>query len=51
MDRLRKVQAMQTPLRRLASPEDIAQAVVFLCSDAGSFITGVDLPVCGGFSM
>jgi len=51
MDRLRKVQAMQTPLRRLASPEDIAQAVAFLCSDAGSFITGVDLPVCGGFSM
>jgi 3-oxoacyl-[acyl-carrier protein] reductase len=50
-DRLRKVQAMQTPLRRLAAPEDIAQAVVFLCSEAGSFITGVDLPVAGGFSM
>jgi 3-oxoacyl-[acyl-carrier protein] reductase len=50
-DRLRKVQAMQTPLRRLAAPEDIAQAVVFLCSEAGSFITGVDLPVAGGFSL
>ena len=51
LDRLRKVQAMQTPLRRLATPDDVAQAVVFLCSEAGSFITGVDLPVCGGFSL
>ena len=51
LDRLGKLQAMQTPLRRLASPDDIAQAVIFLCSDAGSFITGVDLPVCGGFSL
>lgn len=47
-ERLRKVQAMQTPLRRLATPEDIAGAVVFLCSEAGRFITGTDVPVCGG---
>lgn len=51
LDRLSKVQAMQTPLRRLATADDIAQAVVFLCSDSGSFITGVDLPVCGGFGL
>ena len=50
-DRLKKVQAMQTPLRRLAMAEDVAKAVVFLCSDAGSFITGADLPLAGGFSM
>jgi 3-oxoacyl-[acyl-carrier protein] reductase len=50
-DRLKKVQAMQTPLRRLATSEDIAKAVVFLCSDAGSFLTGADLPLAGGFSM
>lgn len=50
-ERLRKVQAMQTPLRRLAAPEDIARAVVFLCSDAADFITGADLPVCGGIAM
>jgi 3-oxoacyl-[acyl-carrier protein] reductase len=50
-DRLKKVQAMQTPLRRLATSEDVAKAIVFLCSDAGSFITGADLPLAGGFSM
>jgi 3-oxoacyl-[acyl-carrier protein] reductase len=47
-ERLRKVQAMQTPLRRLAKPEDIAGAVAFLCSEAGEFITGAETPVCGG---
>ena len=50
-ERLRKVQAMQTPLRRLAEAEDVAKAVVFLCSEAAGFLTGVDLPVCGGISL
>jgi 3-oxoacyl-[acyl-carrier protein] reductase len=50
-ERMRKVQAMQTPLRRLAKPEDIAQAALFLCSPAGAFITGADVPVCGGSVM
>ena len=35
-------------LRRVASPEEVAEAVVFLCSDAARHITGVDLPVNGG---
>lgn len=50
-ERLRKVQAMQTPLRRLATPEDVARTVVFLCSAAADFITGADIPVCGGAVM
>jgi 3-oxoacyl-[acyl-carrier protein] reductase len=50
-ERLRKVQAMQTPLRRLGAPEDVARAVVFLCSEAGQYLTGADIPVCGGISM
>jgi len=50
-ERLRKVQAMQTPLRRLAEAEDVARAVVFLCSGAAGFLTGVDLPVSGGISL
>lgn len=50
-ERLRKVQAMQTPLRRLAMPDDVARAVVFLCSDAADFITGADIPVCGGVTL
>jgi 3-oxoacyl-[acyl-carrier protein] reductase len=50
-ERLRKLQAMQTPLRRLAVPEDIARTAAFLCSDAAQFITGADIPVCGGAAM
>ena len=37
-----------TPLGRFGLPEEIAEAVVWLCSDASSFITGVALPVDGG---
>lgn len=36
------------PLGRLGTPEDVARAVVFLLSDAASWITGVVLPVDGG---
>ncbi len=38
----------QTPLGRLGEVSDMADAVVFLCSDAARFITGVGLPVDGG---
>jgi len=36
------------PLRRLASPAEIAAAALFLVSDEASFVTGVALPVDGG---
>jgi NAD(P)-dependent dehydrogenase (short-subunit alcohol dehydrogenase family) len=36
------------PLGRFGKPEDIAQAAVYLCSDAGSYVTGADLVVDGG---
>ncbi|MCL2060562.1 MAG: glucose 1-dehydrogenase [Oscillospiraceae bacterium] len=36
------------PLGRLGEPEDIADAAVFLASDAASFITGINLPIEGG---
>ena len=38
----------QTPLGRLGEVSDMADAVVFLCSNAARFITGVGLPVEGG---
>ena len=41
----------EIPMKRLASPADIAAAVVFLCSDAASYITGAILGVDGGLSM
>jgi NAD(P)-dependent dehydrogenase (short-subunit alcohol dehydrogenase family) len=36
--------------RRLAEPEEVAQAVVWLCSDRSSFVTGASVPVDGGCS-
>ncbi|TVT62620.1 SDR family oxidoreductase [Amycolatopsis rhizosphaerae] len=37
-----------TPLGRLATPEEAAEAAVWLCSDAASYITGIALSVDGG---
>jgi 7-alpha-hydroxysteroid dehydrogenase len=37
-----------TPLRRIGDPEDIAAAVVYLCSPAGAYVTGKVLEVDGG---
>lgn len=37
------------PIGRLLKPEEVAAAVVFLCSERASGITGVSLPVDGGF--
>ena len=40
--------AAQVPLRRLAVPEDHAQAMLFLASDAAAYINGIALDVNGG---
>ncbi len=39
----------RTPLRRIGDPADIAGAAVFLASDAARFVSGVILPVDGGY--
>ena len=39
----------RTPMARWGRPQDIADAVLFLASDRASFITGVILPVDGGY--
>ena len=38
------------PAKRLASPKEVAQAVIWLCSDLSSFVTGSALPVDGGYT-
>jgi NAD(P)-dependent dehydrogenase (short-subunit alcohol dehydrogenase family) len=37
------------PMGRMGLPEEVAEAVVWLCSDRASFVTGSDLAVDGGF--
>jgi NAD(P)-dependent dehydrogenase (short-subunit alcohol dehydrogenase family) len=41
----------QTPLGRLEEPEDVADVVLFLCSDKARFMTGQGINVTGGVYM
>ena len=50
-DELLEKIAKTYPLRRLGRPEDIAPAVMFLASEAASYITGQTLSVSGGYTM
>ena len=38
----------RTPIGRMGTPREIAEAAVWLCSDAAAFVSGVILPVDGG---
>lgn len=49
-DEKQRIAAMH-PLRRVASPEEVARCVTFLSSDAASFVTGACLPVDGGLTI
>jgi NAD(P)-dependent dehydrogenase (short-subunit alcohol dehydrogenase family) len=44
-----KFLAAAQAIKRLGKPEEIANAVVWLCSDGASFVTGVMMPVDGGW--
>ena len=46
---VRTVLAASAPIGRLGTPEEVAAAVVWLCSDAASFVTGHTLAVDGGY--
>ena len=39
----------RTPQRRMAEPIEIAWGILFLASDEASFVTGVELPIDGGY--
>jgi 3-oxoacyl-[acyl-carrier protein] reductase len=47
-DRIRQMMVSRTPLRRLATPHDVAGAVLFLVSPFADFVTGENLLVTGG---
>lgn len=40
----------QTPMKRFGEPDDLISTVLWLCDDRSSFITGIVVPVDGGFS-
>lgn len=40
----------QTPMKRFGEPDDLISTVLWLCDDKSSFITGIVVPVDGGFS-
>ncbi len=50
-DKVKMLTKMQTPLRRLAEADDVAQTIVFLLSPGARHITGQTIRVCGGSVM
>jgi len=47
-DKIKQEMANQVPLKRIAQPEEVANAVAFLASPAASYINGINIPVDGG---
>lgn len=50
-DEERRQMEEATPLRRFGTPEEVAAVVLFLASDAASFISGATINVSGGFTL
>ena len=44
-----KIFENDTPMKRMASPDEIVGPAIFLATDSSSFCTGIDLIVDGGF--
>lgn len=50
-DQIREAVVKSVPLQRFGNTNDIAKAAGFLCSDAGAYVSGVVLPVDGGWGL
>ncbi len=50
-EQIRDAVTKSVPLKRMGTPDDIAKAAGFLCSDAGEYVSGVVLPVDGGWGV
>jgi NAD(P)-dependent dehydrogenase (short-subunit alcohol dehydrogenase family) len=50
VDEAQRLWAEKHPLGRIAKPEEVARAILFLASEEASFITGAALPVDGGIT-
>ncbi|NNC71337.1 MAG: SDR family oxidoreductase [Sphingomonadaceae bacterium] len=48
---IKMVSPMAQPVKRAGQPEDIAQGVLYLASDAGGFVNGIDLKIDGGITV
>jgi len=50
-EKLKKINLRQVPMRRFASPWEVASVAAFLASEEASYVNGVILPVDGGLSI
>ena len=41
--------ARSEPMKRIGQPEEVGEAVAWLCSDRASYMTGLPMPVDGGY--
>lgn len=49
-EKIRQINLRQVPMRRFASPFEVAKVAVFLASDEASYVTGTLVPVDGGLT-
>lgn len=48
VDEILGAMAKQSPMKRIAEPNEVAEAIAFLASDRASYINGINIPVDGG---
>lgn len=46
-----KIEAQRYPMKRFGKPEEVAYSIIYLLSDASSFVTGTSIVIDGGFTL